>query len=76
MTVVAGESLRHNNSAVDCSEYKRLVAEHLKAIGDWKRTFDDPEAWEKAVEAERAIVEHGAKHGCRDAAQISQILES
>jgi len=52
---------------VDCAEYKRLVAEHLKAIAEWKRTFDNPEALEKALEAERAIVEHYEKHGCREA---------
>ncbi len=55
--VATTERLRHNG-AVDCAEYQRLVSKHLKAIAAWKRTFDSPEAWEKALEAERAVVEH------------------
>jgi hypothetical protein len=57
-TVVIAEWLRHNEGAVDCPEYKRLVAQHLKAIAEWKKTFDSPEVWEKAMEAERVVVEH------------------
>jgi hypothetical protein len=65
-TVVTAEWLRHNNSALDCPEYKCLVAEHLRAIAEWKRTFDSREAWEKVLGAERAVVEHYEKHGCRE----------
>ena len=73
-SVATAEKLRHNKSAVDCAEYKRLVANHLRAIDEWKRTFDNREAWEKVLEAERAVVEHYEKHGCRETSESSRSL--
>lgn len=49
-----------------CAERQRLVSNHLKAIAEWKKTFDSTEAWEKVSEAERAIVEHCETHGCEN----------
>jgi hypothetical protein len=57
---------------VDCTERNRLVSNHLKAIAEWKEAFDDREAWEKAVEAERAVVEHCEKHGCQAQSENSR----
>ncbi len=51
-------------AVMECSEYKRLVALHLQAIAVWKKTFDDPEAWAKAIAAESAIEEHCRTHRC------------
>jgi hypothetical protein len=48
-----------------------LVSEQLKTIAEWKRTFDNGGAWDKTVEAERAIVEHCEKHGCQEAHRFS-----
>ena len=62
--------------AVDCAEYKRLVAEHLRTIAEWKRTFDSPEAWEKAMKAERAVAEHGEEHGCQEASKSSRVVQT
>jgi hypothetical protein len=57
------------NAATACEEYKSLVRKHLKAISEWKRTFDNGEVWEKIVEMERGIAEHCEKHCCQDASQ-------
>jgi hypothetical protein len=75
-TVATIEWLRHNNGAVDCAEYKRLVAQHLKAIAEWKKTFDSREAWEKALEAERAVVDHYEKHGCREPRKVRERFQT
>lgn len=57
-----------------CTERKRLVALHLRAIAEWKdaakRGFVASErpqarrAWAKALDAEKAVVEHCAEHNC------------
>lgn len=56
-------------SIVGCIEHQRLVAEHLKAIGNWKVFFNKESAlavatWKKALKAEMAIVKHDRSHGC------------
>lgn len=50
---------------MDCPEYKRLVAEHLKAIAEWKKTFDDGHAWERALMAEVELLKHVRRHKCQ-----------
>jgi len=54
---------------MDCAERKRLVAEHLRVIGEWKKTFDDAYAWQRALRAERAVLKHCEKHRCEAQAQ-------
>ena len=59
---------------MSCVERKRLVALHLKAIAEWKeaartgfRAADQPtaqRAWERALDAERAISDHSQQHDC------------
>jgi len=49
-----------------CAERQRFVSNHLKAIAEWKKTFDGTEAWDKVMEAERAVVEHCEEHGCQE----------
>ena len=60
-----GSDVRDTIPVVDCSEHKRLVKGHLKAIDEWKRTFDDARAWAKVMKAEWATVRHCQKHGCQ-----------
>lgn len=59
------QSLRNNSLVVNCAEHQRLVSEHLRAIAEWKKTFDDANAWERALKAERAVEKHCHKHGCQ-----------
>ncbi len=57
-----------------CTERKRLVANHLRAIAEWKEAahadFNAGErpatmgAWNAALEAEQAIHDHREEHGC------------
>lgn len=56
----------------NCAEHKRLAAEHLKAIADWKKKFDDTDAWQKALEAEAEVHEHCRQHGCRSLSDVAQ----
>ena len=49
-----------------CAERQLLVNNHLVAIAEWKKTFYSAEAWDKVLEAERAVVEHCEKHGCKE----------
>jgi hypothetical protein len=59
---------------MSCTERKRLVALHLKAIAEWKDALktdflagEQPKAqraWKKALEAERAIEDHCREHDC------------
>jgi hypothetical protein len=60
---------------VECAEHKRLVALHLKAIAEWKNTFDDPGAWEKVMDAERVVVEHYQAHGCRETSTVAEPVQ-
>ena len=52
---------------LDCLEHRRLAAEHLKAIAEWKKTFDDADAWQKTLHAEEAVRRHCRVHGCQTA---------
>ncbi len=66
-----------------CTERKRLVALHLKAIAEWKDAAnadflasEQPtarRAWAKALEAERAVSDHCAEHDC-ETVQASVLL--
>jgi hypothetical protein len=57
-----------------CTERRRLIALHLKAIAEWKNAIKEHflaseqpkalQAWAKSLDAERAIVDHSAEHGC------------
>jgi hypothetical protein len=51
------------------------VALHLNAIAEWKNTFDDPGAWEKVIEGERAVVEHYQEHGCRETSAAAEPVQ-
>jgi hypothetical protein len=60
---------------VECAEYRGLVALHLKAIAEWKNTFEDPGAWEKVIDAERVVVEHYQEHGCRETSTVAEPVQ-
>lgn len=59
---------------MSCTERKRLVALHLKAISEWKDAVrtdflasEQPpaqRAWAKALEAEQLLAEHCREHDC------------
>lgn len=68
-------TVSHNSGAVDCADYKRLVAIHLKAIAEWKNTFDDPGAWDKVIDSERIVVEHYQEHGCRETSAVAEPVQ-
>jgi hypothetical protein len=65
-----------------CTERKRLVALHLKAIAEWKDAANagflasgQPKAlrsWAKALEAEQAVADHCAEHDCETVAFASR----
>ena len=63
-----------------CAEKKRLVANHLRAIAEWKEAahagFNAAEgpaamrAWNVAMEAEQAIRAHRQEHGCDEVPEV------
>lgn len=55
-----------------CVERQRLVGNHLKAIAEWKKTFDSTGAWDNVLEAEGAVVAHCDEHGCQEALSSSR----